>query len=73
MNSMLAEMQHKLSEIVGMDDLKVTLNDFLRDAMADSLRRQLGLNPGLKRPVMIFSGNPGTGKTSVANIVAGIS
>lgn len=69
----MSEMEYKLSKVVGMEDLKATLQDYLRDAMADSLRRDLGLAPGLKRPVMIFSENAGTGKTSIATLVPGIT
>lgn len=70
---MIRNMDDKLNNVVGMKDLKESLRQYLRDAMADKLRRRLGLSQGYKRPVMVFLGNPGTGKTSVASVVAGFA
>ncbi len=71
LTSVQFEVERKLEDIVGMRELKDTLRDYLRDAMVDRLCRDLAVQHGYKRPVMIFTGNPGTGKTSVAQLVAG--
>ena len=65
-------MKDRLSSVIGMVNLKGALSDYLDDSLADNLRRRMELNTGFKRPVVVFSGNPGTGKTSVAALVAGL-
>ena len=65
-------MKDRLSSVIGMVKLKGALSDYLDDSLADNLRRRMELNTGFKRPVMVFSGNPGTGKTSAAALVTGL-
>jgi len=65
------QLEEKLKEIVGLDNLKASLREFLVDMYADKFRRENGFVQGYKRPVLVFRGNPGTGKTSVAQLVAG--
>lgn len=64
-------MDDKLKGVIGMDSLKETLREYLRDSLFDQLRRALGMQTGYTRPVMVFAGAPGTGKTSIAELVAG--
>lgn len=68
----MKEMDEKLKDVVGMKNLKETLRGYLRDSLADRLRRDIGAQQGFKRPIMVFKGSPGTGKTSIAKLVSGM-
>jgi len=63
-------LQQDLSDIVGLAALKTQLRSFSLSAAITKIRETRGLETPKKRPVMMFLGNPGTGKTSVATIVA---
>ena len=64
------QLDSQLKEIVGLESLKEELTKFAKRLVVDMIRRQSEMSVQTKRPVMVFSGNPGTGKTSVAKIVA---
>ena len=68
-NSFLDKVECELRSIVGMDELKRRLRLFATTSHVNTLRSQYR-RVHIKRPVMVFRGNPGTGKTSVAHIVA---
>ena len=57
------ELENELSNIVGLNDLKIQLRKWARGMLLDERRRALGLKVGTRRPPhMAFLGNPGTGK-----------
>jgi len=70
-------LQHQLAQIVGLGGLKKKLLAFCRGAILDKKRLELAsreghhFQPGKPRH-MIFRGNPGSGKTTIARIVADV-
>lgn len=57
------ELEIELSNIVGLDELKLQLRKWAKGMLLDERRRALGLKVGARRPPhMAFLGNPGTGK-----------
>lgn len=58
----MEELENALSDIVGLNELKVQLRKWAKGMLLDERRRALGLQVGIRRsPHMAFLGNPGTG------------
>merc|ERR1740129_1154020 len=74
---MIDYLQYQLAQIVGLGGLKEKLLAFCRGAILDKKRLEVARREGRhfkpsKPRHMIFRGNPGSGKTTIAKIVADI-
>ena len=58
----MAEFEEAISQIVGLQELKMQLRRWARGMLFDEKRRAMGLGIATRRvPHMAFLGNPGTG------------
>lgn len=62
------EAEYKLNSIIGIEDLKIFLNNVKNNYKVQKIRERLGLKTSNISLNMIFAGNAGTGKTNAARI-----
>ncbi len=70
MQSKLAMVKAKLDNIIGLQDVKDYLYKLEDNIMAQKMRERAGMKAAPLPLNMIFTGNPGTGKTTIARIVS---